>query len=55
MPKKTFIVKNRITLQVAILGCSGATIQCPPLSKIHPQNTGGRVPLLVKLKVDCSK
>ena len=53
MPKETFIMRNRITLQVAISNCSKAAVHSHPFSKISPENTGGRVVLLVKLQTDC--
>ena len=49
MRKKIFIVRNQITLQAAILDCSEAAVHSHPFSKIYPENTGGRVLLLVKL------
>ena len=55
MPKENFIVRNRISLQAAILDCSGAAVHSYPFSKIYPENTGGRVLLLVKLKTGCSE
>ena len=55
MPKEIFIVRNRITLQAAILDCSEAAVHSHPFSKISPENTGGRVLLLVKLQTDCSE
>ena len=55
MPKEIFIVRNRITLQAAILDCSEAAVHSHPFSKISPGNTGGRVLLLVKLQTDCSE
>ena len=45
---------NRIKLQAAILGCSEAAVHSHPFSKISPENTAGRVLLLVKLQTDCS-
>ena len=53
--KRNFIVRNQITLQVAILGCSEAAVRSHPFSKILPENTSGRVLLLVKLQTDCSE
>ena len=53
MPKEMFIVRNRITLQAAILDCSEAVGHIHLFSKISPKNTGGRVLLLVKLQTDC--
>ena len=53
--KEIFIVRNRITLQAAILDCSEAAVDSHPFSKISPGNTGGRVFLLVKLQTDCSE
>ena len=55
MWKETFIVRNRITLQAAILDCLEAAIHSHPFSKISPENTGGRVLLFVKLQTDCSE
>ena len=55
MPKETFIVRNRITLQAAILNCSEAAVHSHPFSKISPENTDGRFLLLVKLQTDCSE
>ena len=55
MSKEIFIVRNRISLQAAILDCSGAAVQSQTFSKIYPENTGGRVLLLVKLLTDCSE
>ena len=55
MPKEIFIVRNRITLQEAILDCSEVAIDSHPFSKISPENTGGRILLLVKLQTDCSE
>ena len=55
MPKETFIVRNRITLQAAILDCSEAAVHSHPFSKISPRNTGSRILLLVKLQTDCSE
>ena len=48
MPKKIFIVVDKITLQVAILVCSEAAIHSQPFSKISPENTGGTVLPFVK-------
>ena len=53
MRKEIFIVRNRITLQAAILDCSEAAVYSDPFSKIYPGNMGGRVLLLVKLQTDC--
>ena len=53
--KRNFILRNRITLQVAILGCSEAAVCSHPFSKILPENTSGRVLLLVKLQTDFSE
>ena len=53
--KEIFIVTNQIKLQAAILDCSEATVHSHPFSKISPENTGGRVLLLVKLQTDCSE
>ena len=55
LPEEIFIVRNRITLQAAILDCSEAAVHSYPFSKIYPGNTGGRVLLLVKLQIDCSE
>ena len=55
MPKEIFIVRNRITLEAAILDCSEAAVYSYPFSKISPGNTGGRVLLLIKLQTDCSE
>ena len=55
MPKEIFIVRNRITLQAAILNRSEAAVHSHPFSKISPENTGGRVLLLSKLQSDCSE
>ena len=49
MSKEIFIVRNRITSQTAILDCSEAAAYSHRFSKIFPENTGGRVLLLVKL------
>ena len=54
MPKEIFIVKNRITLQACILECSEAAANSHSFSKMSPENSGGRVLLLVKLQTDCS-
>ena len=43
MSKEIFIVRNRISLQAAILHCSGAAVHSHPFPKIYPENTGGRV------------
>ena len=51
MPKEIFIVTNR----AAILDYSEAAIHSHPFSKIYPENTGGRVLLLVKFQNDCSE
>ena len=51
--KEIFIVTNQIKLQAAILDCSEAAVHSHPFSKISPENTGGRVLLLVKLQTDC--
>ena len=51
--KEIFIVRNRITLQAAILDCSEAAVHSHPFSKISPENTGGRVLLLVRLQTNC--
>ena len=55
MRKKIVIVRNRITLQAAILDCSEAVVHSHPFSKISPENTCGRFLLLAKLKTDCSE
>ena len=55
MPKEIFIVRNQISLQAAILDCSGEAIHSYPFSKIYPENTGDRVILLVKLKTGYSE
>ena len=55
MPKEIFIVRNRITLQAAVLNCSEAAVHSHPFPKISPGNNGGRVLLLVKLQTDCSE
>ena len=55
MPKKIFIVRNRIILPGAILKCSEAAVHSHPFSKILQENTGGRVLLLVKLQAGCSE
>ena len=55
MPKEIFIVRNRITLQAAILVCSEAAVHNHPFSKISPENTAGRVLLLLKLQTGCSE
>ena len=52
MPKEIFIVPNRITSQA---DCSEAAVHSYLFSKISPENTGGRVLLLVKFPTDCSK
>ena len=54
MPKKIFIVRNRVTIQAAILVCSEAAVHSHPFSKKSPENTSGRV-LLVKLQTDYSE
>ena len=54
MSKEIFIVRNRISLQAAILDCSGAAVHSHPFPKIYPENTGGKVLFLVKLLTDCS-
>ena len=51
MPKEIFIVRNRITLQAAILNCSEAVVHSLLFSKISLENTGGIVHLLVKLQL----
>ena len=55
MPKEIFLVRNQISLQAAILDGSGADVHRHPFSKIYPENAGGRVLLLVKLRTDCSE
>ena len=55
MRKEIFIVRNRITLLAAILDCSEAAVHSYPFSKISPENTGGRVLLLVQLQIYCSE
>ena len=50
MPKEMFIVRNRIILRAAILDYSEAAVHSHPFSKIYPENTGGRVLLLVKFQ-----
>ena len=55
MPKEIFLVQNRISLQAAILDCSEAAVHSHTFSQIYPENTGGRVLLLVKLQTDCSE
>ena len=69
MPKEILIVRNRITLRAAILKqpptrffleifrlyCSEADVYSHLFSKISPENTGGRVLLLVKLQTGCSE
>ena len=55
MRKEIFIVRSRITLQAAILNCPEAAVHIHPFSKISPENTGGRVLLLVNLQTDCSE
>ena len=54
MSKEIFIVRNQISLQAAILDCSGAAVHSHPFPKIYPENTGGKVLFLVKLLTDCS-
>ena len=48
MLKEIFIVRNRITLQPAVLDCSEEAVHSNQFSKISPENTGSRVLLLVK-------
>ena len=48
MPKKKIVVRNRITLQVAILDCSEPAGHSHPFSNIFPENTGRRVLISVK-------
>ena len=52
MLREIFIVRNRITLQAAILDCSEAAVHSHPFSKISPEITSGRVFLLAKLETD---
>ena len=40
IPKESFIVRNRITLQAAMLDCSEAAVHSHPFSKISAGNTG---------------
>ena len=42
-------------LQAAILDWSEAAVHSHPFSKISPEDTSGRVLLLVKLETDCSE
>ena len=51
MPKEIFIVRNRITLQAAVLDCSEAAVHSHPFSKRSPGNTGGRVFLWLNYKL----
>ena len=53
--EEIFILRNRIKLQAAILDCSEAAIHSHPFPKIYPENTGGRVLLLVKLETESSE
>ena len=55
MPKKKFIVRNRIALQGTTLDCSEAAVHSHPFTKISPENTGSRVLLFFKLQTDCSE
>ena len=55
MRKEIFIVRNRITLQAAILDYSEAAVHSHPFSKISPGNIIRRVILLVKLQTGCSQ
>ena len=55
MPKEIFLVRNQVSMQAAILDGSGAGVHSHPFSKIYPENTGGRVFLLVKLRTDYSE
>ena len=55
MPKEIFILRNQMTLQAAIMDCSEAAVHSHPFSKTFPENTGGRVLLLVKLQTSCSE
>ena len=41
MQKEIFIVRNRITLQAAILDCSEAAVYSHQFSNISSTNTGG--------------
>ena len=43
IPTEMFVVRNRITLQAAILDCSEAAVHSHPFSKISAENTGARV------------
>ena len=54
IPKEIFIVRNRITLQAAILDCSKAAAHSHPFLKISQENNGGGALLLVKLQTGCS-
>ena len=54
--KKIFIVRNTITLQAGILDCSEAAVHSLSLFlKIYPENTGGRVFLLIKFQTSFSE
>ena len=55
MLEEIFIVRNRITLQAAILEYLEGAVHSHPFSKIFPGNTGGRVLLFGKLKTDYSE
>ena len=55
MRKEISVVRDRITLQTAILDCSEVAVQSHPFSKKSPGNIGGTVLLLVKLQTDCSE
>ena len=55
MPKEIFILRNQMTLQAAIMDCSEAAVHSHPFSKAFPENTSGRVLLLVKLQSSCSE
>ena len=55
MSKEIFIVRNRITLQAAILDYSEAAVHSHPFLKVSPGNTGGKVLLLVKLQTEYSE
>ena len=48
-------MRNRITLLAAFLVCSEAAVHSHPFSKVSPENSCSRVPLLVKLLTDCSE
>ena len=46
---------KNVFLEIFHFECSEAVVQSHPFSKIYPENTGGRVLLLVKLQTDCSE